>query len=226
MKMFRQIFIYMIIIASGVGCKCSQTSSTPDYEEALQNVSKVITQAPSSDRVAMALMTPEQMSATIRDALGVDNLWPGSEYDPIVDFFGVALGGVDFQSTFERDRSAKIQTLLVVRSLAMMTAFTVVGAESARSDGDKLVFTIVNMGADTPNDGGERWTSQVTDLYWRLLSREPTTDELAVIAEAFLAVGTGSNVTNNSDGSVSEWTGWGWVTVLYGILSTEEFWNL
>lgn len=216
----------MILMASGGGCKCSQTSSTPDYEEALQNVTKVISQAPSVDRVAMSRMTPEQMSATISDALGVDNLWSDSEYDPIVDFFGVALGGVDFQSTFERDRTTNIQTLLTSRGLAMMVAYTVIRAESARSDADKLIFSIANMDADTPSDGGDRWANQVKDLYWRLLSREPTDEEISVLSEAFIAVGTGSNVTNISNDSVSEWTGWGWVTVLYGIISTEEFWNL
>ena len=225
--MLRLLGIFMIIMATSISCKCSQTSSTPDFEEALQNVAKVITKAPTKDHVAMSRLTPEQMSATMNDALGLENLWGDSEYDPIVDFFGVALGGVDFQSTFVRDPTTKIQTLLVARSLAMMVAFSVVAAEAQRSDSEKLLFVIADMDRDLPGDGEEDpWTNQVTDIYWRLLARAPTPDELVALREAFLAVGTGSHITRNSDGSVSEWTGYGWITILYGILSTEEFWNL
>ena len=226
--MRRLFLILFLLVLSHSSCKCAQTSSTPDYEGALQSVSRVITAAPSSDRFAMTRLTPEQMSATMGEALGLPNLWgANSAYDPIVDFFGVALGGVDFQSTFERDRSAKIQTLLVARSLAMMVALTVVGQEASRADEDKLLFTIANMHSDSPNEGAVRWTEQSTDLYWRLLARAPTEEEIAAHAEAFLSVAQGSNmVTQNSDGSSSQWTGWGWATVLYALLSSEEFWNL
>ena len=91
--MGRRLVTYIALLLLGISCRCSQTSNTPDYEGALQQVSRVITTAQRSETVGTTRLTPEQMSATLAGALGINNLWgDDSQYDPIVDFFGVALG--------------------------------------------------------------------------------------------------------------------------------------
>lgn len=201
-------------------CKNKVTSSTGDYEKATRAVSKVVKNSQRSKRVAVTLVTPEQASNTIYQALGF-RLWEGSDIDPIVELFGVALGGVDFQSTFERDRNPRVHTLLVTRSIAWTAAIIAVFNDSDRDIADRQVFNIADLSTDWPDvagGAGQRWEDQLADLYWRLLARAPTADEIAAHKAAFTAIST--------DNGHAEWGGFGWIGILYALLSTQEFWNL
>ena len=53
-----------------------------------------------TSRMAQVRLTPEQVWNTLESTLGVT--WQYGDYNLIVDAYGVALGGVDFNSTFER----------------------------------------------------------------------------------------------------------------------------
>lgn len=221
-----RFWIDIIFICLGTAglqsCRCSGTSSTPDLDGAVESISRVITDAPEGDQAVMMRLTPEQYSNFVSQKLGV-TLWENSDVDPIVEYFGVALGGVDFQSTFERDPSAKVQTQLVVRSLAWTIALLLVFNEFERIQAGEVaqIFTQCSLTEDWPSAdaaANARWESQLREFYWRFFARPPTDEEMALNKEAFIAI-----ARDNGEG---EWAPMGWMGVLYALMSTEEFWYL
>ena len=179
---------------------------------------RVMTSGENTARMAVVRLTPEQIRNTLEAVLGVSFQY--GDYNLITDAYGVALGGVDFQSNFERDPSAKVQTLLVARGLAWAATVTFIFQEFERSSADRLVFTVANMEEDGPdNDGSDAWNAQLVDIYWRLLARAPTAAEVAAVSEAFVAL-------RDNNGQGNGWAPYGWMGVIYALLSTEEFWNI
>jgi hypothetical protein len=183
----------------------------------------------------MARLTPEQVSRILEKRLNYTTGWrdgDGRFFDLIVRIFGVPLGGVDFESAFERDASAKVHTLLVSRTLAwnVATEFIVweLDPKAAKKESRARVLTLVNLKTDFPSEAAPsfppvadlaardaRWRAQLDDLYWRLFARPPRAEETAACARAFARA-----MTHQPSPPA------GWLIVLYGLLSTAEFWNL
>ena len=215
------VFYSWILGISFLGGGCTEENPELDFIDSFKDVSDAIDATQTTAKVGLVRMVPEQMSNTILSNLGV-RLWEGSDIDPIVDFFGVALGGVDFQSNFERDTSAKIQTLLVARSLAWMVSVKLVFDESDKVNGAQtpVVFNQALLFEDTPdNDGSGRWNEQLTEIYWRLLARPPTEAEISLHRDLFNQVLVENGVGEN-------WPPFGWMAVFYAILASEEYWNI
>ena len=178
----------------------------------------MITNASNTSRMAVVRLTPEQVRNTLETTLGIS--WQYGDYNLIVDAYGVALGGVDFNSTFERDPSAKVQTLLVARGLAWAAAVTFIFQEYNRVTSERLIFTTADMDFDAPdNNGSANWNAQLVELYWFLLARAPTQAEIDAISQSFTSL-------RDSNGQGDGWPAYGWMGVLYSLLSTEEFWNI
>ena len=183
------------------------------------------------------LITPEQLSNALITGLDRRVGWvdeqTGVFFNAITRLLAVPLGGIDFVAASVRDHQPKVQNQLIIRLLAWQTATFIVWRESDPNQPDpKTIFTIANINEDRPlhpNDtqagaawveqvqaGEARWRAQLEDIYWRLLSRPPTEQEVAAIRQAFL------------DAIVARdwWVASGWSVVLYSLLSSTEFWNL
>ena len=197
-------------------------SSPPLAEQAVGEGAVSAPDAPSSSvespplprAFAMTRLTPEQASATIARSLGVrlgdDN------FDLIIQAFGVALGGVDFDTVLERDREAQVQTVLVSRSIAWTTAIILVSEENKLPRSGRVVFKEVDLLVDGPDNAAAAWERQLTDLYWRLFARPPRPEEVRLIGDVFRRI-----VAENGQGPLPAF---GWMGVVYSLLSTEEFW--
>ena len=217
------LILLCTILLTNMSCQCenkdAETTAVPDFEGAVQTVSRVIVTGTDSDRVAVTRMTPEQATQTIEKSLGIYLGSREHNWNLILNNYLVALGGIDFESTFERERATKIQTLLVVRSVAWAAAQQVVYEETQKPVEERTVFTIADLNEDWPNNEGvENWTNQLHNIYWRLFARAPTDAEVAAISESFIAIAT--------DNGHGEWAGFGWIGVMYSLVATEEVCNL
>jgi hypothetical protein len=188
---------------------------------------------------ALSRSTPEQLSNNIILALnygnGTDELRfynedSGQTHDYLQILFGVALGGIDFETSSIRDRSTKAQTLLVSRVVAMELTRGALYKEYLKPAGEKVVFSKCDMNTDRPfrsadltspinvqsniKAGEVRWGEQVEELFYRFYQRPPTTDEVEAVKVAFLAAA-------DAEGYVLA----GWVAVFYAMLSSQEFWH-
>lgn len=189
------------------------------------------------DSTGNLLLTPEQVSRTMLLALDYKDGWTDEIFgfnDRILRLLSVPLGGVDFVTNSVRERNPKVQTHLVIRMVAWQTAAGIVWREGSDNHPDpKTLFTLSNINEDRPyraetddaggsqwvlsvKEGEQRWQDQLTDLYWRLLSRPPTEPEIALIKNAFL----------NAMDQYNGWIAGAWIPVIYALLSSTEFWNL
>lgn len=215
--------ITILLALATAGCKYSKGLFAKDkgatYEDDGTRVNK-----------SLALMTPEQFTENIASALGYDE---PRDLAAIMADKAVALGGVDFQSAHVRNRTPTGQSQLTIRRLAYDTAKKVV-ARDARLRLEKkppLTFTIANVAVDRPfvaedirlppevqfaiREGDKRYREQLDDLYWRLLSRPPSDQEITIMTELFSA-------TLASEGSAAAaWTG-----VVFVLLASMEYWNI
>ena len=183
----------------------------------------------------LARLTPEQFSRLLKDRLHIESGWQNQEgafQDAIVKIFGVSLGGVDFKSTFFRDPSPKVQTILVTRALAWQLASTFVWWESDPVGAGKTdrqpIMTQVRIKEDFPAQASalfpgvrdvaerdSRWKKQFIDIYWRLFARAPTEEEISLCANAF------ADVLREQ-----RWPPMGWQIVMFSLMSSAEFWNI
>lgn len=187
---------------------------------------------------ALTRVTPEQLGANIRRTLNLhtdftyDDPYAGQTIDFLQVLFGVPLGGIDFQTATTRDPGTKAQTLLIARVIAWQFAVMGVWTENDLDQADRKVFTKCTLEVDRPyfepwdswrnetqiaqiREGEARWALQVEELFYRLYSRPPSATETALIKDAFLAA--------------LEHQGYpqaGWITVIYAMLATEEFWHI
>jgi hypothetical protein len=176
----------------------------------------VSTQAGSG--FALTRLTPEQLSQSLDQALGWNattyyNAYLGREDDYLQDIFGVSLGGIDFRTTSFRDPATKAQSLLVARVLAWTIAKQVVFHDAFQDPSNPRVFTECDVLSARP--GTVDFDRQVGQLFWRLYSRPASAAEIAAVAQAFA-----TTLLNESD-----WPPAGWITVLYAMLSSQEFWH-
>ncbi len=178
----------------------------------------------------LSLITPEQFSANIGAALGFDEPY---YVNAIVNDKSVALGGIDWRTSFRRNRIPTGQSQLTIRRLAWDIAKRVVerDAHAIASHTQPRAFTIANVAVDRPfldqdirlppelqyavRDGDERYRAQLDDLYWRLLSRPPTDQEVSIMTDLFIT-------TVANEGSALT----GWQAVLYVLLASMEYWNI
>lgn len=185
-----------------------------------------------SDSLPLMRLAPEQVAAHMEKALGFRltyDDWKGKKHDVINESYGVALGGVDFEGAFKRDPVAKVTTLLICRSLAWEAATRAVRGD-LKGTNNPPVFTKAAVDKDRPygasdnnlsgqerieiQAGEARWQEQISELYWRLYSRPPTAPEMATVRAAFVrAFEIEKNISK------------AWILVLYGLLSSSEFWN-
>lgn len=175
---------------------------------------------------------PEQMTQNLKRAFNYSQGWTddaGAFHDSILDNYRTLLGGVDFESVSVRDRSPKVNTLLVVRNLAYEIANGIVSRAAYEDTPDTSVFSKCDVRTDRPYDEADdledesyrakrmaaerRWRAQLEDIYWRAYARAPSRAEVAAVRSAFSKYGR-------------DWPPEGWVLTLYAILSTAEFWNL
>ena len=151
----------------------------------------------------------------------------------MLKLLSIPLGGVDFLASSIRERLPKVQTQLVIRMIAWQTASFIVWREGSEDHPDpKTIFTHCNINEDRPyqtqdeergavwaslvRQGETRWTNQLNEIYWRLLSRPARKEELSIIKKSFLQAMTDYN----------GWVAGAWIPVLFAILSSTEFWNL
>lgn len=208
------------LATSLIACESAQTSATPDYEGAIGEVARVLTESRADNKYALNRQTPEQVSHFVRQSLGV-NLWD-SDIDPIVTYYATALGGIDFQSTFERDPQTKVQTLLVAHALAWQVAMTLVFKEYNQPQADRILLKHVAIDEDWPDRdsaGADRWQQQLVEIYWRFYGREPNTAEIAAQQSAWLSITQDNGIYNGAPA-------FGWVAIVYAMLASQEYWNL
>ena len=168
--------------------------------------------------VTVTRRTPEQASNAIHQAFGFRLGW--ENHDVIVDSYAVALGGVDFVAAMERDPTTKVQTLLLSRSIAWAAANKLVWEEHERDTNDRQIFTHGDFRENSPDiegDSATNWENQLVDIYYRLFSRPPSSDEIESIRSAFLTIKT--------DNGNADYPPIAWIGVIYSLLSTEEFWH-
>jgi hypothetical protein len=180
-------------------------------------------------------LTPEQVSNRISAAFSyqlthVDE--EGYVYNDIIDEYGVSLGGVDFITAARRDPAVKVSTLLVAHAVAWTVAQEVVWADEEREASERQLFLLCDMEEDHPLLGDEeeldeeelawregadqRWRAQLDDIYWRALSRPPTSEEVQIMRGLFV-----SSLLGDDD-----WPPRAWTTLLYALMSTVEFWTV
>ncbi len=189
---------------------------------------------------ALTRVTPEQLSnnliATVNfggdaNEFRYDDQYAGQTIDYLQILFGVPLGGVDFETATKRDLSTKAQTLLVSRVVASEIAAAATWKEWNKAANARVLFTQCDMGVDRPfmdadasqsqtdqdavHAGEARWNKQVDEFFWRFYSRPPSDAERGAVKTAFLEA-------LKNEGYPQA----GWITVLYALLSTEEFWHI
>jgi hypothetical protein len=166
--------------------------------------------------------------------LGFETGWNDEQgfRDAIVRIFGVPLGGVDFETTLARDPLPKVHTILVTRTLAWNVAAAFTWWETSPAEAGKetrtRIMTRVDIAKDFPREAAAsfrgvrdvesrdaRWRAQLEDLYWRLFARPPRPEEIDACARAFARAMASQ-----------PWPPLGWQIVLFGLLSTAEFWNV
>ena len=186
---------------------------------------------PYNHSAALYRMTPEQASNAIQQALGLTlsaKSSDGAASDQFRTTFNIALGGVDFAPTRVRDPLAKVQTVLVARTLAYRAASQLIAAETnlVKAGQPAAIFTKCDIRTDRPALPGEttpaaqkseeHWSSQLDDLYWRIYSRAPSPPERQQIHDSFL------KIYRSENNSVFR----AWVATIYVLLSTSEFWHV
>ncbi len=194
-----------------------QPETAGNYEVGAPPYQTIVTTQAGSG-FALTRLTPEQLSLSLDQALGWNetryyNSYLGREDDYLQDIFGVSLGGIDFRTTSFRDPSTKAQSLLVARILAWTVAKQVVYQDAFLDPGNPRVFTECDVLSARP--GSAAFDQQVGQLFWRLYSRPASASEIAAVAQAFA-----TTVLHEGD-----WPPAGWITVLYAMLSSQEFWH-
>jgi hypothetical protein len=182
-------------------------------------------------------LTPEQVSNHLAKALMYRHGWTNNEtgdfYDILKQLMNVPLGGVDYVTANKRDTSAKVQTQLLVRTIAIQFAAGVVIRDFDTNDGSPspFVFTSSDINNDRPMIASDasagsaqlslaraseaRWEAQFVDIHWRLFSRAPTATEIADAKEIGAAVF-----------AQEQWPPKVWFIILYALLSSAELWNI
>lgn len=226
-------------------CACDQIlEKKEEEEETAAAVSTTTTVTPtfpapevviSNQREQGYLLTPEQYSNMLFQGLEIRLGWEyeGRFYDVITNQLAVGLGGVDFVSSRFRDRLPKVQTQLILRRLAWNAASLVVWREVDPNHEDPTkLFVYCDINEDRPQTAGDsvgssqwrearlesekKWILQLEDLYWRIFTRPPSSEEIEILKENFL------QVFELNDG----WPAPGWTVIIYAMLSSSEFWNL
>jgi hypothetical protein len=226
------LILGLMALSSFSGCQCQKKAKdNPGSPILAENAPTVSLPAQSLQAIRL---TPEQVSRQIKDALEFDYGWvdgDGRFRDLILELNAVPLGGVDFITASRRDSSTKVQTLLIVRRIAMDVAGAVVWREAKPDAGPPLLFQHCDLRNDRPilpleasKVGAERaaleamearWMAQLDDFYWRLYSRPPSEDERAAIRR------TAVNIMQ-----AERWPPTVWVAILYALLSSQEFWTI
>ncbi len=189
---------------------------------------------------ALTRLTPEQLSNDLAAAANFGaaptEFRPyladiGQNLDYLVLQFGAPLGGIDFVATSRRDPMTKAQTLLVTRVVAWQMAGAAVFKEVNTAASERQIFTQCQLESDRPfmdsdrelpepvqavvRDGAARWAKQVEELFFRFYARPPTADEVNAVQAAFVS-------TFQNEGYAPG----AWLTVLYALLASQEFWHL
>lgn len=172
-------------------------------------------------------LAPEQVSRQLYAAtgyrLGWTNPQTGRFFDVIIDVYAVTLGGVDFRSTHIRDPLTKVQTVLMVRTIAWNFSKFLIWKEMEKPDADRVFFVHTHPLADDPGtaEGRERWTRQIEEIYWRLFSRPASDDEKQALLNAF------NDLTAAYPGKEPwERRFMAWAGLLYALFSAMEFWSI
>lgn len=208
---------------------CQKKTEAADSENELPGeLSEPEGRLPHSEGVyesPLMRLSPEQLSKTLEKTLGFSVSWDGGDgriVDGIVEQFGLPLGGIDFENSSVRDPGAKVQTLLVARLIAWRGAEFIVWKDFERlqkgTSADLKIFEApFNPWVDLPGEGGERdqiWSTQLENAYWTLLSRAPSAEEKALHKRNFELLAQDENA------------GVAWISSIYALLGSAEFWNL
>lgn len=206
-----------------------------------QNISSSVndlsdtTESFASKGFGLVRLTPEQLSNSIYTALGyrLGRDKPNGEFiDRILTNYNISLGGIDFEIAKQRDFSTRAQTVLLVRIIAWEAAVNIISKERSLPPNERVLFTKCNLEIDRPFGSSDsalsanqqetikeqegRWQEQVKDLFLRLYARQPSNEEMEIIKQAFHSVymTEGKKILR------------AWMSILYGLLSAEEFWNI
>lgn len=180
------------------------------------------------------IMTPEQYSKHVHSAFDLQLGWTnarGEFVDAILALYNLPLGGVDFETSLTRETTPNVQKLLALRSINWQVAAEVVYRETRPENPETVIFTDANVLEDRPyglsldpnlpaslqadiQAGEARWRTQLESIYWRMFSRPPTPDEVNAIRSHFLLI-----LEREPYPPIA------WMTVIYSLLSTAEWWN-
>ena len=220
-------------VIAGVQPAAEENYSTPSTP------TTTIVTTSQSPGFALTRLTPEQLANSLNSAVnfgsGTGEYFfslegTGQSLSYIQFLYGVPLGGIDFETTSIRDNSTKAQTLLVSRVIAIQYAMASMGKEYNKPDGTKEVFVFANMNVDRPfrdadlsapastqaaiRQGEAKWDLQLDDFFYRFYSRKPEPIERNAAKATFLEA-------MDSEGYVAA----GWISVIYALISSQEFWH-
>lgn len=226
-----------LVIACGINaCRHNESEEAVATTASLPNPGMVLPGVTDSQALALTTaanrLTPEQISQQIRYALDFQYGWTDAQgrfHDTIVEQLTGPLGGIDFTTTQKRDSNTKVQTLLIIRRIAYDIAATVVRREANPDNKPKspILFKHCDLATDRPMMSGDvgnaafaeereqRWRAQLEFFYWRFFARAPEAEEVNAMKNMVISVL-----------QTEQWPPSGWVTVLYVLLSSAEFWNL
>jgi hypothetical protein len=194
----------------------------------------------------LSRLTAEQISNAIYNAVGYTNnrgtdTFLDEDSDSLISEFAVGLGGIDFIQASFRDPTTKAQTILISRIIAWDVAKKTVQNDLWDS-GPNRIFT--DNGAFTdpwmPGSSAGKWGEIVNDLFWRLYSRPPSSDEVTLVKntwENIYAQECEETILGNSNDNefcytVNDWemkinkSMRAWTGILYALLSSQEFWHI
>ncbi len=165
-------------------------------------------------------VSPEQLSKNLKAVLGLEysgfDNYAGQRIDYLLSLYGVALGGIDFNTVSRRDSSTKAQTLLVARVIAWTMAAGSFYTDIAKDASRRYLFTACDPWSELPGSPGEdQWHKQIEEFFWRFYARPPTDEELSAVKETFLIA---LDHEPNPAGA--------WIAILYALISSQEFWNI
>ena len=176
-----------------------------------------ITKTPLSGHHIVRLQA-EQVSSILRNRLGLTKYVSfdsefNRERDSLIDQFGVALGGVDFLTTESRDFLTRGHTILVAKVIAWRAARDIVEYD-LNNPGSTALFNTCDVSSTESSQSC--FKDQIEDIFWRIFSRPPSSEEHAKLKSFFSAVKT------QESGSSSK----AWMAVLYALMATMEFWHI
>jgi len=159
------------------------------------------------------LVTPEQFVRHIKSQFGVDLAQTYQGQSSALQRYLLPLGGLDHDTTYERDRNVKVQTLLAVQAIAWEAATRIM--EQQQKPKLAKIFLTSNPNTLTTDSDPVAWAQQLDEIFIASLSRLSTENERIFFQQQSREM----IQSGATPGQV-------WTAVLGILLSSMEFWYL